>query len=59
MMILKSFLVLAFVLMTSSCRFEASQDTKAQQASREHYKKSYQRSGGFDPISKSVGQKMQ
>lgn len=59
MTILKLFLALGLVLMTSSCRIETSQDMKAQQASRERYRKSYQRSGGFDPISKSVGQKMQ
>jgi hypothetical protein len=49
--------ILVTLALTSSC-IEAARDVQAQQESRERYRKAYAKSGGFDPISPSLGQKM-
>jgi hypothetical protein len=49
--------VLVGLALASSC-IETARDVQAQQESRERYRKAYAKSGGFDPISPSLGQKM-
>lgn len=49
---------LSFLLLSSACQSPSAREQALQQQSRERYRTRYQKSGGFDPVSKSVGQRM-
>jgi hypothetical protein len=51
-------LLVSFLMMTAACSLLPHRESELQRQSRERYRARYRHSGGFDPVSKSLGQRM-